>query len=553
MRRESIQPRACVTSNGHYLPRHWVLWLLWLIVPLLFESARATDWSQEYFNAAPVDDDVVMPMPCGGAMAFRKVFVPYQGPLHDFAITLGGSRDERGYTEGAHSTYISGSFQHSAEESFYLLGKYEVNALQFQSMLDDCAKPVPALRLPQVETSWLEAMEFADKYSLWLRQFARDSLPKAGGELGFLRLPTEEEWEFAARGGMSVAPADFREPVFPMPEGIEKYVWFAGPQSANGRPQFIGLREPNPLGLHDMLGNVDEMVLEPFRLNRLNRLHGQMGGYIVRGGHYLTPAEEVRTSNRQEVPYYKGSEPRRRKTTGFRLALVAPVIVSREHLRTIQDAWQRLGSIESTPRESPQLPPKPLEDPVKELGVIAGATSDPDVRKRLEGLRSKLETIQSSLRASIQERDDQRALAAKAALRLGAFLCQKVGNDGLWVAGLREIVDRRIENFDAEDPRTLRYQEDLRDNEAVLGDNLQYYAETVLTSVRIYDEETLLTQKSALANDLRRYQDERYEAVTPFIDEHFKHIGEYRATSQVRRSQWLDGCVSRTRTTEGNP
>ena len=100
--------------------------------------------------------------------------------------------------------------------------------------------------------------------------------------MGFARLPTEVEWEFAARGGTAVSQADFSERVFPMTEGIVRYVWFAGAESANGKAQFIGLLKPNPLRLHDMLGNIDEMVFEPFRLNRLNRLHGQAGGYVVR-------------------------------------------------------------------------------------------------------------------------------------------------------------------------------------------------------------------------------------------------------------------------------
>ena len=108
-----------------------------------------------------------------------------------------------------------------------------------------------------------------------------------------MRLPTEDEWEYAARGGAAVADADFAEPRFPMPEGMARYVWFAGTQSANGKPQLTGLLKPNPLGLFDILGNLDEIAFAPFHLNKLGRAHGAAGGFVVRGGNYLTAEADI--------------------------------------------------------------------------------------------------------------------------------------------------------------------------------------------------------------------------------------------------------------------
>ena len=108
------------------------------------------------------------------------------------------------------------------------------------------------------------------------------------------RLPNEKEWEFAARGGSAVSEADFSARVFPMPDGMQRHVWFQGTRSSGGRVRPIGMLEPNPLGVFDILGNVAEWVLEPYRLNRVGRLHGQAGGMVARGGDFLTPEECAR-------------------------------------------------------------------------------------------------------------------------------------------------------------------------------------------------------------------------------------------------------------------
>jgi formylglycine-generating enzyme required for sulfatase activity len=84
-----------------------------------------------------------------------------------------------------------------------------------------------------------------------------------------------------------VNSAEFRDQHYPM-DDLKNYEWYSGAQSSNGKVQLIGLLNPNPLGLYDMLGNVSEMMFTPFYLNKLNRLHGQAGGYVVRGGNILS-------------------------------------------------------------------------------------------------------------------------------------------------------------------------------------------------------------------------------------------------------------------------
>jgi hypothetical protein len=44
------------------------------------------------------------------------------------------------------------------------------------------------------------------------------------------------------------------------------------------------------------------MMFEPFRLNKLDRLHGKAGGYVVRGGSYVTTQGDIRSALRGEEP-----------------------------------------------------------------------------------------------------------------------------------------------------------------------------------------------------------------------------------------------------------
>ena len=52
---------------------------------------------------------------------------------------------------------------------------------------------------------------------------------------------------------------EFRDSHYPM-DDMKNYEWYSGPQSSNSKVQLVGLLNPNPLGLYDMLGNVWEWV-----------------------------------------------------------------------------------------------------------------------------------------------------------------------------------------------------------------------------------------------------------------------------------------------------
>ena len=374
--------------------------LLSAAIVLLAGSAAAqapAPWDAARWNPRASTSDFVLPIPCGGSLALREIDIPAgASPLDDRRVVLGSPEADQPYSEFQRSEFITGGFQASPQARRYWLGKYEVTRDQYAAVMQDtCPAATPEGRRPMAEVSWFDATRFSERLTIWLMANARAKLPTQDGAFGYLRLPTEAEWEYAARGGNAVSESEFLAPAPPMPEGAEAYI-MAGARRTGNRAQAIGQLLPNPLGLHDMLGNVGEFVLEPYRLNRVGRPHGLAGGQIAKGGDFGSQPDDLRSSQRVELPPFDTStgQPTRLPRVGFRVALAVVATTSLPQAERLKAAFTAEASSQQQDAQSA------ADDPQRAIALLRARTSDP-------ALQAALQRVEAQMATDRRERADQ--------------------------------------------------------------------------------------------------------------------------------------------------
>jgi formylglycine-generating enzyme required for sulfatase activity len=127
--------------------------------------------------------------------------------------------------------------QHQVSVKAFAMGKYEVTQEQWYAVMGTTPSQFKGRTLPVEQVSWEDAQEFVKKLSV-----------KTGKNY---RLPSEAEWEYAARAGTQTAYS------FGDNEGdLGRHAWFS--QNSNRTTHPVGEKQSNSFGLHDMHGNVWE-------------------------------------------------------------------------------------------------------------------------------------------------------------------------------------------------------------------------------------------------------------------------------------------------------
>jgi CheY-like chemotaxis protein len=303
---------------------------------------------------------------------------------------------------------------------FYFEGKYEVSKRQWDAVMggqcmDGDALPAlsPEDARPVVEVSWHEAQEFTQKYTEWLLANAPQSLPGFQGDdrnTAFVRLPTEAEWEYAARGAQKASPLSLsQEDFFEMPTGdaIKNYAVFRDSEGTSEETlQRIGSRKPNPAGFYDMAGNAAEMVQDGFQFSLGGRLHGSTGGFIRKGGGFLSTQDEVMPGRREEVAPFLKDGPNKARDLGFRIALSGINTPGGARPAELASEWKKAG-IELSAELNPSGDPLEL---VAQLEARAGSDAEKASLKGLQNLirennisleRQKRSTVSNEIRSAV--------------------------------------------------------------------------------------------------------------------------------------------------------
>lgn len=185
------------------------------------------------------------------------------------------------------------------------IGKYEVTQAQWQAIMGDNPSYFRGLDLPVEQILWAGAQEFLARLN------ARND--------GYrYRLPTEAEWEYCARAG---SQGQFGA------TALRDSAWFGADSGRTitetaGTTHAVGQKSPNPWGLYDMLGNVQEWVQDWFSgayyaSSPADDPTGPATGiyHVARGGTWYSNARYVRVWNR-----YETVQVLKRRDTGFRCA-----------------------------------------------------------------------------------------------------------------------------------------------------------------------------------------------------------------------------------------
>lgn len=268
------------------------------------------------------------------AVAQRKHNKTICGPLQIATTRVTGGYFDLGSDD--ESTSNDRRPGHTVKLDDFLMGTYEVKQEQWEAVMETNPSHHQCPTCPVTNVSWDEVQDFIA------------ALNEATGKT--YRLPTEAEWEYAARGGQFerlikpgksnrggtneflVADRNKGNRVADKELKGDKYAGRkAGPQSiawyqnnSNGHVHPVGFKQPNDLGLYDMSGNAEEWVADWYATSYGSRdtvqnPTGPAGGKskVVRGGSMESTANETIVTRRAAyLPKTKA------RSLGFRLVEV---------------------------------------------------------------------------------------------------------------------------------------------------------------------------------------------------------------------------------------
>ena len=291
----------------------------WLIVfGILFASIHA------------IGSTIELQLPKGESLKFKAVFLDLPPGLLSSREFVVGDRSQNNPTEPLVPVRIGGAFIENApsgkKDWCFYMAETEVTENQWIALMGGTEPEKKDL--PKTHVSFFEIQDFLNKWNLWLYENATRGIPVSDGTLGYLRLPTEHEWEFAARGGSVVAPEVFdKQTPYSTMEMLLKSEWLFGSDASSRQLKPVARSEgANPLGLFDLFGNASELTSSHFSVEPNS---GRVGGFVVKGGDVATLPREARSAMRTEfTPYSSKGDLNSGEFVGFRPVIGSNIVTN---------------------------------------------------------------------------------------------------------------------------------------------------------------------------------------------------------------------------------
>jgi formylglycine-generating enzyme required for sulfatase activity len=237
-------------------------------------------------------------------------------PAGKYTMGAGASQQSWAIAHGATPESVANEVpQRRVSVLSFALGEYDVTVRQYAAFVQDsgyasaagCRWDTPGFAQSQLDPVVCVSWKDAQAYVAWLNQKA-GSTPNGGP----YRLPTEAEWEYAARAGTSGLFWWGDDPKM-----AAEHAWYA--ENAGGHTQPVGMKTANDFVVFDIAGNVwqwtQNCYAENFQTSAATTQTNADCPHAGRGGSWSSELWMLRTSTREQHPaeYRDG-------TMGFRVA-----------------------------------------------------------------------------------------------------------------------------------------------------------------------------------------------------------------------------------------
>ena len=189
---------------------------------------------------------------------------------------------------------------HEVTVSSFYIGKYEVIQKEWREVMGTNPSYFKGDNLPVEQISWFQAVEYCNKLSI--KEGLTPFYSGSGNNItcnwsanGY-RLPTEAEWEYAARGGNKSKGYKYSGS-----NDVGSVAWYDS--NPGSKTQAVGTKQANEIGIHDMSGNVWEWCwdwYDDYASASQNNPRGATNGSskVLRGGGWNSLGNYCRVSNR---------------------------------------------------------------------------------------------------------------------------------------------------------------------------------------------------------------------------------------------------------------